>query len=124
MMEQKRVQPRLTKRLIFRISEEDYQRFQEVVKNYKVKQAEFLRQLTLLGLDSVENSLRLKLLKELIKEVHRIGVNLNQIARWVNTYKDKADARVVLDRLRFLIYRVELKELIAYSEKLFNQSGS
>jgi len=98
-MEQKRVQPRLTKRLIFRISEEDYQRFQEVVKNYKVKQAEFLRQLTLLGLDSVENSLRLKLLKELIKEVHRIGVNLNQIARWVNTYKDKADARVVLDRL-------------------------
>jgi len=99
MMEQKRVQPRLTKRLIFRISEEDYQRFQEVVKNYKVKQAEFLRQLTLLGLDSVENSLRLKLLKELIKEVHRIGVNLNQIARWVNTYKDKADARVVLDRL-------------------------
>jgi len=98
MMKQK-AQPQLTKKLTFRVSEEDYQRFQEVVKNYKVKQAEFLRQLTLLGLDKAENSLRLKLLKELIKEVHRIGVNLNQIARWVNTYKDKADAKVVLDRL-------------------------
>ena len=99
MMEQKGVKSRLRRRVIFRVSEEDYKRLHEVAKTYKVKQAEFLRQLTVLGLDAVENSLRLKLIRGLIKEVNRVGVNLNQIARWVNTYKDRADAQEVLAKL-------------------------
>ncbi len=34
--------------------------------------------------------------KELILQVARIGNNLNQIARWANTYKDAAEAGEVI----------------------------
>ena len=38
--------------------------------------------------------------RKLIKEIARIGNNLNQIARWANTYKDDADATQVIASLK------------------------
>ena len=38
-------------------------------------------------------------IRALIREVGRIGANVNQIARWANTHKDAADAAEVLVRL-------------------------
>lgn len=37
--------------------------------------------------------------QELIRQVARIGNNLNQIARWANTYKDEAEATQVITGL-------------------------
>ena len=37
--------------------------------------------------------------QELIRQVARIGNNLNQIARWANTYKDAAEATQVITGL-------------------------
>ena len=37
--------------------------------------------------------------RALVREVARIGANVNQIARWVNTYKDNAETARVLVHL-------------------------
>ena len=37
--------------------------------------------------------------RELVRQVARIGNNLNQIARWANTYKDAAEATQVITGL-------------------------
>lgn len=37
--------------------------------------------------------------QDLIRQVARIGNNLNQIARWANTYKDAAEATQVISSL-------------------------
>ena len=41
----------------------------------------------------------LKSRRELVRQVARIGNNLNQIARWANTYKDAAEATQVIASL-------------------------
>lgn len=38
--------------------------------------------------------------RDLARAVGRVGVNLNQIARWANTHRDAADALEVLAQLR------------------------
>ena len=37
--------------------------------------------------------------KERIRQLARIGANMNQIARWANTYKKRAEAVEVITRL-------------------------
>ena len=37
--------------------------------------------------------------KERVRQLARIGNNLNQIARWANTYKDRAEAMAILGAL-------------------------
>ncbi len=38
--------------------------------------------------------------RELAREVARVGVNLNQLAKWANTHRSAADALQVLAQLR------------------------
>lgn len=38
--------------------------------------------------------------RELARQVARVGVNLNQLARWANTHRGAADALEVLEQLR------------------------
>ncbi|MBS3964248.1 MAG: MobC family plasmid mobilization relaxosome protein [Methylomonas sp.] len=40
-----------------------------------------------------------EIVKAYIREIARIGNNLNQTARWVNTYKSRADAAQVISHL-------------------------
>lgn len=40
--------------------------------------------------------------KERIRQLARIGSNMNQIARWANTYKQRAEAVEVITRLILL----------------------
>ena len=40
--------------------------------------------------------------KERIRQLARIGANMNQIARWANTYKKRAEAMEVITRLILL----------------------
>jgi hypothetical protein len=48
-------------------------------------------------------------------QIRRIGINLNQIARWANTYKLSAEAIEVIESLRAI--EKALKELSATPEK-------
>lgn len=51
-------------------------------------------------------------LKELIRQINLVGNNVNQIARWVNTYKEKAEAGKVTKRLEFIAgFLREVREL-------------
>ena len=42
----------------------------------------------------------LSLIKEQTRQISRLGNNLNQIAKWVNTYKSTAEAIEVIEALR------------------------
>ena len=46
--------------------------------------------------------------KERIRQLARIGSNMNQIARWANTYKKRAEAVEVITRL--ILLKRELHE--------------
>ena len=46
--------------------------------------------------------------KERIRQLARIGANMNQIARWANTYKKRAEAVEVITRL--IVLERELHE--------------
>jgi uncharacterized protein (DUF1778 family) len=65
--------------------------------------ADFIRQRAL------DYRLRQTLLeKERVRQLARIGVNLNQLARWANTYKGRAEALDVL--IALACFERELKE--------------
>jgi len=89
----------LKKRIRLRLSDEDYKRLQALADAYKMKKTEFIRRAIRDGIDRLENSAKLRLINEIRREVHRIGVNINQIARWANTYKAKADSWQILTML-------------------------
>jgi len=76
---------RLNKRIRLRLSEEDYKRLLELSGEYKMKPTEFIRQAVMDGVSGLENSVKLKLISEIKREIRKIGVNINQIARWANT---------------------------------------
>lgn len=51
------------------------------------------------GVSGLENSVKLKLISEIKREIRKIGVNINQIARWANTYKADAESWKILTML-------------------------
>ena len=56
--------------------------------------------------------------KERVRHLARIGNNLNQLARWANTYKDRAEAMAILGAL------VSLERVVKNQEvKLTNEEG-
>ena len=60
--------------------------------------------------------------KRRLRELARIGVNLNQIARWANTYKRAVEAVEVLTALASL--EREIGAFMAAEEKMEDESCS
>lgn len=56
--------------------------------------ADYIRQTTL-GFRARQTALE----KERVRQLARIGVNINQLAKWANTYKGKIQAVEILERL-------------------------
>lgn len=50
-------------------------------------------------------------------EVRKIGINLNQLARWANTHKGSAETSIVLARLLKLEAAIESLQSVALGEK-------
>jgi len=90
------MQTRLDKRIRLRLSEEDYKLVREISDKYGMKTTEFIRQAVRDGVSGLENSVKLKLISEIKREIRKIGVNINQIARWANTYKADAESWKIL----------------------------
>lgn len=55
--------------------------------------------------------------KERIRQLARIGNNLNQLARWANTYKDRAEAMAILAALVSLERELKNSETVPTGEK-------
>ncbi len=49
-----------------------------------------------------------KLISEQTREISRLGNNLNQIAKWANTYKSTAEAMEIIECLREIEKKLEL----------------
>lgn len=76
-----------TRRITIRVTELEYQTFMELAKKQKMTLAEYVRQQAIHG--KIETHYDIKAgedeLKELCREFHKIGINLNQISRFLNT---------------------------------------
>lgn len=76
-----------TRRITIRVTELEYETFTELAEKQKMTLAEYVRQQVIHG--KVETHYDIKTgedeLKELCREFHKIGINLNQISRFLNT---------------------------------------
>lgn len=73
------------KQLNFRLSETELEQFQRNVEKSKLKQSEYLRKCVL-----EKDIIVIDEVKELMKELKRIGNNLNQLTRAVNSGEVKS----------------------------------
>ncbi len=97
----------------FRVSPEEKTAIEEKASARSQTLADFLRQRALnYRLRKNQDE------KERVRQLARIGNNLNQIARWANTYKDRAEAMTILGAL------VSLERVVKNQEvKLTNEEG-
>ena len=93
-----------TKSILLRVSETERERWRQMAEASGMTLADFIRQL-MDGPDAVVSSRapvrrrryeRTTAPRELVAAVNQIGSNINQLARWANTWKSKVEAiRVV-----------------------------
>jgi len=63
-----------------------------------------------------------KMASERIREIRRIGINLNQIAKWCNQYKSSADSLEVL--IQLIAIEQSLHQLVLFNLKIKTSSIS
>lgn len=98
------------KRLICRVSEKEYKKFEELVEKSKLNKSEFMRRSILKKkIIVIEN------MKDLTIELRRIGNNLNQLTRAVNAgeVKDIKELKEIKDKLN-----ITFDEIIKFLEKV------
>lgn len=94
------------KNIVVRVSEEEYKRIEELAKEKGLTKSDFIRK-TILKVKPVrKEKVKCKEIKELLLEVKRIGINLNQLAKLGN----------------FLLKREDLttEEVLIHLEKIAN----
>lgn len=64
------------------------------------------------------------LVKEQIRQISRIGNNLNQIAKWANTYKETAEAMEIIQALRAIEQTLKAMELSTKGKSPFPSAPS
>lgn len=83
------------KRIEIRISESELEVLKEKAELSGLNSSDYLRQLAITG--KVKRYKKTDPVKaELVREMAKIGNNLNQISRWCNTHKSNAAAEEVL----------------------------
>jgi len=107
---------RKKKDVVFRVrfAKESYEHLKKVASERGIGTADLVRDLVLKGIRDPEHCRACRrsfaVVVDLKRELNAIGRNLNQIARWVNTQKDKADAvkvMLLLSEIRRGIERLE-----------------
>ena len=108
----KKEEPR-NKRITIRLTDLEYEIFQEESDKEKMSIAEYVRHRAVHG----KTEVRYKLstgndeMKQLCKEFHKIGINLNQISRFLNS------GGKMTDEIRIDI-RIAISELFELRQKL------
>lgn len=77
-------------RKTIRFSEDEYSKIQELMSEHKLTFAEFARASIL------KKKIRTNLTKDLLFEINRVGNNLNQIAKKVNSGTDRKNLLIEL----------------------------
>lgn len=89
-----------TKQLLIRVGDSERERWRALADAEQLTLSDLIR--SRLSSEVVGRSPRRRagaVDADLIRQIAKIGNNLNQIARWVNTYKNQADTLTVLVRL-------------------------
>lgn len=106
-----------------RFTETEYQLFAEEAERQKISVSEYIRRQTLYGkievyYDIATSSEEIKKIRE---ELHKIGINLNQISRFFNTGGKAVDA-IIKDVQKAIsdIYALgkEMKELVSPKQSI------
>lgn len=86
-----------------KVSEKERDQWQALAEERELTVADLIRQsvgLEVLGMEPKRKSRPVRRTDPaLIRQLARIGNNLNQIARWANTYKSDAEAEAVIQAL-------------------------
>jgi len=75
---------RRTKRYGLRLSPKEYEEIQDRAERAGLSVAEYLRR------KALGKKVKTKVEEEAIRQIRRVGTNLNQVARWANQGKDEA----------------------------------
>jgi len=75
---------RRTKRYGLRLSPREYEEIQDRAERAGLSVAEYLRR------KALGRKIKTKVEEEAIRQVQKVGTNLNQIARWANEQRNKA----------------------------------
>jgi hypothetical protein len=111
-------QKKRKKEVVFRVrfTKESYEYLKKVANERGISTADLVRDLVLKGIRDPEHcrecNQRLSVVMDFRKELNAIGRNLNQIARYVNTHKDKAEAikvMLLLSEIKKAIENLEVK---------------
>lgn len=81
-------------RKTIRFSEDEFSKIQELMSEHKLTFAEFARASIL------KKKIKTNLTKDLLFEINRVGNNLNQIARKVNSGSDRKNLLIELIQIR------------------------
>jgi two-component sensor histidine kinase len=90
--------PKQTTNLTIRVSPEEKLQWQEKAALSQVTLSSLIRQA--LSTSRPSQKADRSLIREQIHQIKRIGNNLNQIAKWANTYKETAEAIEVIQALK------------------------
>lgn len=109
------------RQIILNLTEQQYQQLSEKSKVNGVSYSEFLRNLIIFAPQSTESII--PILKNYMYETHKLGVNVNQIARYANSNffsdKERNEFKAYLEK-----FNSDKKELIDFLFKMVNILGS
>lgn len=88
-----------------RVSETEKTEIQENARAAGMSLSDFLRHAGQKA--KIPDKARSNAMRDLVRQVSRIGSNMNQVARWVNTYKSSADTVQVVAWLSALMREIK-----------------
>ena len=94
-----------TCRVEIRLTDEEYERLKDNADGYGASVSEFIRRMCVYGSKDAPVIMDAQPFKDLFFEVHKQGVNLNQIARVVNTSGGKLLDEDIQDMLEHALER-------------------
>lgn len=111
----KKDEDKFTTTLQIRLSEKEKATLQEKADEAGMPMARYIRS----SIISVRDRNRSKIksnVNSLALEVRRVGINLNQLAKWANTYKSTADTLTVIGQLREIEAAISRLQSLALSK--------
>jgi hypothetical protein len=89
---------KLNTSILIRLSQAEKLEWQEKAARAGISLASLVREA--MKKTSIQKYIERPLIQERTREIRRIGINLNQIARWANTYKETAEALEIIEILK------------------------
>jgi hypothetical protein len=89
---------KLNTSILIRLSQAEKLEWQEKAARAGISLASLVREA--MKKTSIQKYIERPIVQERTRQIRRIGINLNQIARWANTYKETAEALEIIEVLK------------------------